>query len=554
MRDIKAGIVPPNFLSLCLVLLLVICYFSTFPDLDYTWQIRLGEHIVHSGQLQTPEPFSYTIPGKILPDFEWLYEVVLYLVWSALGFGGLRLLKTLLIATPLLLVVWRLRSEAVSWPGILLACFLAVLVLVPGWNLRALSCSTIGLLVVSGCLHAHCTGRRPLPWWLPVVMLIWGNAHPGVIMGQGLLIGAITWEWVNQWLRINPALTKLGLRRLTLIGGLGLAATLICPDPVERWVYPFRPEVSHPIMVIFAELQPLYWFVLRPPFAAAWAYLLALSVVLTIVLRFRHYRLWEIALLAGLAVLANRWYRSLQDWFLLMLAIGVPHLAALVREAKTSAGTDGQWVWVAGLRRRVGPALVGIDRAVEQTLGTPRFRFQWFWPVATLALLAGLSLVPPLTRRLPNPDMEQWPIAALNWMDAQGIEGRFFAPPNYGAYVIWRLGDRARSYVDTRGFFFPAELVEDSHLVPQLGPEWRTRLDRVFGFGTDYFLLETTGPRGKLWQTLKPFIGQPLYCDEQTVLITTVQVRQGVAHLESAAQAVAAKPRAQIAVDWHAEK
>ena len=48
-------------------------------------------------------------------------------------------------------------------------------------------------------LHDHCTGRHRCPGWLPVVLLLWANLHPGVIIGQALLLGAIGWEWLNRW-------------------------------------------------------------------------------------------------------------------------------------------------------------------------------------------------------------------------------------------------------------------------------------------------------------------------------------------------------------------
>jgi len=32
---------------------------------------------------------------------------------------------------------------------------------------------------------------------VPLLMLVWGNTHPGIITGQGLLAGAIAWEWLN---------------------------------------------------------------------------------------------------------------------------------------------------------------------------------------------------------------------------------------------------------------------------------------------------------------------------------------------------------------------
>jgi hypothetical protein len=193
---------PPNAFAILVLVLLAVNYFSPLADLDYTWQIRTGERIVATGNLQPPEAFSYTIAGEPLPDFEWLYEVVLWAIWEHFGYGGLKLLKTILVGLPLLILALHLRRSGVRSHGVAVAVFSAVFLLTPAWNLRPLYCTTIGLLLVTSWLHDHCAGRRPVSWWLPVVMLLWSNMHPGVITGQGLLAGAIVWEWLNrrwQW-------------------------------------------------------------------------------------------------------------------------------------------------------------------------------------------------------------------------------------------------------------------------------------------------------------------------------------------------------------------
>ena len=69
-------------------------------------------------------------------------------------------------------------------------------------------------------------------------------------------------------------------------------------------------------------------------------------------------------------------------------------------------------------------------------------------------------------------------------------------------------------------------MTEDAHYIPQLGPDWRARLERVLAADTDYLLLEARGPRGELWQLLKARGAQPLFCDEQTVLLSAAEVRR----------------------------
>ena len=54
-------------------------------------------------------------------------------------------------------------------------------------------------------------------------------------------------------------------------------------------------------------------------------------------------------------------------------------------------------------------------------------------------------------------------------------------------------------------------------------------MDRILEQGTDYFLLETDGARGRLWHQLQPNIEKPIYLDDQAVLLSAEQVRQALA-------------------------
>jgi hypothetical protein len=517
---------PPNLFSAFLIVLLGVAYVPPFLDMDYGLLVRLGERIVRTGQLRPPESFSYTIAGADVPDFEWLFELIVWGLWSAFGYGGLKLLKVLLAGATLLLLALRLRREGLRWHGVGLTVMVATLFLAGGWNLRPLFCTSIGLLLVSGWLHDHCTGRRPLTWWLPVVMLLWANLHPGVITGQGLLAGAVAWEWLNRRVRLNTPLGPEACRRLTVIGSLGLAATFVAPAPVERLLTPFRPELRHPIQRVIIEMKPLWEAALVPPYECVAVYLLAAVFGLTVVLRFHQYRLWEVALLAGLGLLANMAIRSVQDWVLILLALGVPHLAALM----------GQWARE-GRRRWWGVPLLKFDRSCRRLFRSPALTFQWQWPALALGVLAVVSLTPPLSRHVPIQESDSYPIRAVDWIEAHGLPAgrpwRIFGRPDFGAYLVWRLGDRVRCYADTRSFCYPPEVFADSYYVPMQGDDWRGRLEKVLDHDTDFVLLEKSGSHGSLWRALAPHV-HPLYGepDDEWVLLTADEVRRGLHELD----------------------
>ena len=505
----------PSAVSLLVVVLMAANYFSPFADLDFTWQIRTGEEVVRTGNLRPRDSFSYTISGREVPEFEGLYGVGLWATWNVFGMGGLKLLRVVCVGGPLLIVGLRLHREGVRWRGVALALLVLVLVESQAWNLRPLYLSTMGLLLVSGWLHDHCTGRRPLPLWLPLLMLAWANLHPGVIMGQGLLVGAIGWEWLNQWIRLNAPLGRTALRRLTWIGSLGIAATFLSPDPLGRMLYPLSPESHHPILQSIPEMRPLSEFLLQPPYTIFLVYIVAALTLWTIIRRFRQYRLWEIALLAALAWLGTRAFRGVLDWLPVMLMLAAPHL---VRMLATAARTR---------RQLLSQRLLLWDNSVKRLLSAPLFRWGWGWPAAALALLTILSVIPPVSREMPMRNNAEWPVGAADWIEAHGVEGRVFAAPDDGAYLMWRQ-PRIRSYVDTRYLFFPPELIADCQYLPQLTPDWPERLRRVESYGTDYYLLKTSGPHGLLWQAIRGQIPNPLYRDDSVVLLRTDQVAAGL--------------------------
>jgi hypothetical protein len=501
----------PSAVSLLVIALIASNYFSPFADLDFTWQIRTGEEVVRTGNLRPRDAFSYTIAGREVPEFEGLYGVGLWAVWNAFGMGGLKLLRVLCVGGPILIVGLRLHREGVRWRGVALALLILILVESQAWNLRPLYLSTMGLLLVSGWLHDHCTRRRPLPLWLPLLMLVWANLHPGVIMGQGLLVGAIGWEWLNQRLRLNAPLDRAALWRLTWIGGLGVTATFVSPDPLGRMLYPFSPESHHPILQSIPEMRPLSAFLFEPPYTICLVYIVAALTLWTIIRRFRQYRLWEIALLAALALLGTRAFRGVLDWLPVMLTLAVPHLERMLATAvRKHREPLMQWV-------------LHCDNSVKRLLRSPLFRWNWAWPSAALAALATLSIIPPVSREMPMRNNSAWPVGAADWIEAHGVEGRIFAAPDDGAYLMWRRPS-IKCYADTRYLFFPPQLIEDCQYLPQLAPGWPERLRRVESFGTDYYLLKTSGPHGNLWEAIRAHVSDPLYCDKSVVLLRAEQV------------------------------
>lgn len=488
----------PNVLTLGTMAFLLIWCLSPFTDLDFTWQIRTGEQIVRTGELRGVDEFSYTIKGRRVADFEWLYEVILYGLWTVTGAAGLKILKAILLAIPMILIAVHLQRQKVPDLFIFVCLASAALVLFPGWNLRAMSVTTIGILLTVMTLHDHCWAKRPLPWWLPMVYLLWANMHPGVIAGLGILFLAVCWVSLNQLARWTTTLPRSAWLRLMVISALCFLASLIAPDPLDRFLYPLNPDLRHPIMKIFTEMQPLASFVFDLPITVILSYLVMALVLLTLVWRTSQYRGWEILTLVALGCLANFSIRSLADWYYTMLLLGTAPLLSLLR----------------------------IDHKLQKS--NPLLKLQPRWLLASVAFVIAITiLVAPYQPLIA--ETCACPESAVEFIESRQIEGTFFCSTTNGSYLGWRLKGRVQVYVDTRGFFFPPRLLEDSHQIPRMENQWLERLEEILSDRPpDFFLLENSGANGELWRNMPHDQMVVLFEDSQVGLIETEQMQKAV--------------------------
>jgi hypothetical protein len=516
----------PNALSLLLVAALALIWWRPPADLDYCWQIRTGQHMIDSRQLHQPDRFSYTIAGKDIPDVEWLYEVILALVWNQLGQGGLKLARVTLYAAPIALLAWQLRGRNVPRFAIALIVVFSLFALSYFERLRPLVCSTIGLQLVAGWLHDHCHGKRPLDWKLPLTMLLWANLHPAVIMGQGLVFGAIVWHLAA--LGVRKPVSGECQRAVALLrwGGLSLLATLASPAPIDRLLYPFSPELRHSAQQMFEEIKSPLRHLGHPPFVVELLLLLVVAYGLVLLLRRRELFGWEWALFAGVSGLFLMAIRSAGDFLMISSALAVPQIGPLLLKNAKS----------------VGP-LVHFERGIKRIMNSPLFGFQPVWPALGFAAIAVISLLP-LGDRLPNRQRADWPTEAADWIEKGGLSGpgpwNVFSGYNEGSYLIWRFDGRVRVYSDTRGFYYPGEFLDDSYALPRAVDNWPAHLEHVLAQGTQYFLLPVRDPAGlryELWTILELHIAKPLYQDEKYVIVSADQVSNAAKTFLSAGSA-----------------
>ncbi|MGH9256658.1 MAG: hypothetical protein ACRD3C_19030 [Vicinamibacterales bacterium] len=223
---------------------------------DTFWHLRSGQQMWQTGSLLLTEPFSYTAYGAELHNHWWLSQLAFYAVHSL---GGPFLLTLVAGACAVAAIAgsWRLIRGSWELRVALLAWLLVATA--PEWAVRPQVIS-LALLV----LVAHLIARGRLVW-VPLVCVVWANAHAlvifGVVMGAAVLLEALVWS-------------RAEVRRAATIAAACALAPMLSPLGWSYW-----SQVLTTVSVS-QELQiQEYQMPLRPSDLPFWAALGTLIVV-----------------------------------------------------------------------------------------------------------------------------------------------------------------------------------------------------------------------------------------------------------------------------------
>ncbi|MEZ4218086.1 MAG: hypothetical protein R3E88_16490 [Myxococcota bacterium] len=249
-----------GLVALVLVALLLVAT-TQLAAIDLWWQLRAGRWIAEHG-LPTVDPFSFGFPGRPWIEQRWLFFtaahalasrfglnalIVAKLVVLALCFAGLdRAMRParawaraagLAVAVLLLHSRLRFRPELATYAGVI-----AMLVAFEAHRARARAAEALG--VVEGEARAFGASARALAW-LPLVQVVWSNAHTLWIVGPALAWAAWGAEALAarapraaDRLGLEPALSRRARRELALAAGAVTLAAFVTPYLFMGYVYP----------------------------------------------------------------------------------------------------------------------------------------------------------------------------------------------------------------------------------------------------------------------------------------------------------------------------
>ena len=203
---------------------LTVCALLMPAQSDTYWHLRAGQEIWRTFHVPLSDHYSYTATGRYWPNHEWLWEAFSYALYSL---GGMRLFAIggAAFAMGALAIVYRLMVGATSTRFLLMLLGFPLASAV--WVLRP---QIVTLFMLVALVWLLVEERH---WPLPIVFVIWANAHGGVSVG-GLVLAAVTVVAVVR-ARSGDATDARRAARLCLVAPVCALATALTPLGFQVW-------------------------------------------------------------------------------------------------------------------------------------------------------------------------------------------------------------------------------------------------------------------------------------------------------------------------------
>ena len=500
------------------VMVLVLLYAAlaglrTVSDPDTGWQLASGRYIVQHRRIPSTDVLSYTAR-----DGEWIYpplaELVLYGLYALGGFAALSWLNSIACLATVAIAF----SAETGLAAILLA-ILAIPRIADRTAPRADLFTTLLFAALLATLWRHFRGRYAPLWLIPLLMVIWVNAHPGFVAGLALLAGYASLELlefafaerrgapVGRLRRAAPWLLAALPATLCNPWGWNIYTTVIRQEQAQGVHENVLAEWKHTPISFETLSQALDW---RNANSGYWWLLVAAGIAAVVALKRK--QLGAAALLLAAGYLSLRHLRFQALFAIVTIVVAAPYFSGWFKSGRSGLS--------AGVKRRT-------KHERPEPVATR------MWPtVAFLGLCVVLITIRAydlfsertyLSGGEPNVFgagiSSLYPEQAAEFVLREQLPGNVFNEYNMGGYLAFRLGPRYLDYVDGRAIPF-GELMFEEREVMRQSPDsaaWQQEADQ-WGINTLFFSVARYGTGGLARTQVQQFCAsqawKPVYLDE----------------------------------------
>ncbi|HWR58369.1 MAG TPA: hypothetical protein VN328_05725 [Thermodesulfovibrionales bacterium] len=456
-RQHKANIWVPSIADILFLSVFLYLSFSAgrglLADCDTGYHIRTGEYILKTGSIPKYDIFSFITPAIPWTAHEWLSEVIMALVHRSFGLTGVVIFFSFVIS----LTYYVLFRVARTYKGNILAAAMVVVFVIAAsqihWLARPHIFSLLLTVIWYSLLDSYQYNDRNYLNFLPAIMLLWVNLHGGFIIAF-VLIGIYLAGNLARFLTSNDLKDKTECRRkvrlLGLISGACLLISLINPQGYHILLFPFKLTSSKFIMDNVSEF-------VSPNFHEPMAFTYLLFIMIAILaLSGKRLNIIELALTMIFTYMALYSARYIPLFGIILAPI-------LIRQADHLLD---------GFHGRLGDF---FRRRAERTISIDTMSKGYLWPLVAMAAVFFCAATGRVEYSF---DAEIKPVAAVEFLKKEHIEGNVFNNDEFGDYIIYASWPEYRVFFDGRSDMYGVERMKEYFAVSRMEPGWEDILKK----------------------------------------------------------------------------
>ena len=232
------------WLAIAVLLPALAATIASMSTVDLAYQVRAGELMLGSAAVLREDPFTFTAFGEPWPNQQWGAGIVFALVQGPAGWGGLMVLRAVLVAAAVGLVM----AGAGRWLAPRYAALLALAGFVVGIASLGLRAQLFGIALFAAVLAilAWRDHRPRFVWLVPLLVLVWANLHGSFFLGPAAVAVALVDDLVAR---------RSGARRLVLVLAASIVASCVTPFGPAIWGYALGIATNGEITRLITEWQ-----------------------------------------------------------------------------------------------------------------------------------------------------------------------------------------------------------------------------------------------------------------------------------------------------------
>lgn len=447
-----------------------------FSDPDLWGHVRFGQAMLSQGHIVWRDPYSYSAPGHLWLNHEWLTELIMGALYNHLNVFGLKVMK--LGCTALVIVFLAAAERGTGAPTLIQFAILitAAVIMEPQIQIRP-QVFTFALLAALIYLLARDVYGRGARLWLAVPMLaVWANLHGGFVIGiatMAIYTAVCTVQDIADHRGTARAL------RLGVITTLAIVATLATPFGIGTWRAVLRALFDPYTRIVIEDWQPLTSGLKQHLGVVAFGMIYKELGVLLMATLLLSYILTpskdDLPLLTIAAVMSVAALLAVRNLPIAVIAICVP----LARHLPLAL--ERRWPGIRDDLSTAQPA----SRSNQAVLAMVALMVFWSGDL--------------FSNRLTTSD--PYPVSACAFMKDHGLKGNVLGLFAWGEYLIWHFAPDSKVFMDGRyDTVYPRGVLEVFFVFNYDRPGAEIAIDK---FPTDYVLITPDIPGRKFMDSRK---------------------------------------------------